>query len=314
MSAHARSAPRPAASAGIDRVTGGQQYVADIHLPDVLHAKLVTLDCARARIISIDTSAAERVPGVRLVMTAADLPQPVPRFGPQFEDRPVLAVGETKYHGEPVAAVAADTKDAAEEAARLVRVEYEELPAVFTIAGGARPGRAARPGPGPPPGRPPRRHERPPRAPLRLGRRRRRRRVGRPRRREHLHVPDGDPLRHRAARVHGRPRRGRHRRLEHASSTRTGCRRSLAKILGLPLSKVRVFAPDPGGGFGGKQHAKLRAARRLHGPPGRPAGAPGPDPRGDVPGGPPERRPRSASGPGSARTARSSSRTSRPTT
>ncbi len=67
-------------------------------------------------------------------MTAADLPQPVPRFGPQFEDRPVIAVGETKYHGEPVAIVAAETKDAAEEAAGLVRVEYEELPAVFTLA------------------------------------------------------------------------------------------------------------------------------------------------------------------------------------
>ena len=108
----------PARLGGLDRVTGGQQYVADIHVADVLHAKLVTLDCARARIISIDTSAALRVPGVRLVMTAADLPQPVPRFGPQFEDRPVLAVGETKYHGEPVAAVAADTKDAAEGADR----------------------------------------------------------------------------------------------------------------------------------------------------------------------------------------------------
>jgi CO/xanthine dehydrogenase Mo-binding subunit len=119
---------------GYDRVTGSQQYMADIRLQDVLQAKLVTLDCARARILSIDTSAAEQVPGVRLVMTAGDLPQPVPRFGPQFEDRPVLAVGETKYHGEPVAAVAAETKDAAEEASRLVRVEYEELPAVFTVA------------------------------------------------------------------------------------------------------------------------------------------------------------------------------------
>ncbi len=62
-------------------------------------------------------AAALAVPGVRLVMTAADLPQPMPRFGPQFRDRPVLAVGETHYHGEPVAAVAAETLDAAEEAA-----------------------------------------------------------------------------------------------------------------------------------------------------------------------------------------------------
>ena len=118
---------------GLGRVTGSQQYVADIKLADVLQVKLVTLDCARARIVSIDTSAAEAVPGVRLVMTAADLPQPVPRFGPHAEDRPVLAVGQVNYHGEPVAAVAAETKEAAEEAARLVKVEYEVLPAIFTV-------------------------------------------------------------------------------------------------------------------------------------------------------------------------------------
>jgi CO/xanthine dehydrogenase Mo-binding subunit len=98
---------------GEGRVTGSQEYLADIRMADALHVKLVTLDCARARIISIDKTAAEQVPGVRLVMTADDLPQPVPRYGPQFQDRPALAVGETKYHGEPVAAVAAETKDAA---------------------------------------------------------------------------------------------------------------------------------------------------------------------------------------------------------
>jgi CO/xanthine dehydrogenase Mo-binding subunit len=125
---------------GRDRVTGLQRYVADLHLPDELHAKLVTVPVARARIVAIDSAAAERVPGVHLVMTAADLPQPVPRFGPQFRDRPVIAVGETKYHGDPVAAVAADTKDAAEEAAGLVRVEYEELPAVVTVAAALDPG------------------------------------------------------------------------------------------------------------------------------------------------------------------------------
>src|SRR5512143_1038884 len=124
----------PARVGGLDRVTGAQQYVADIRLPDMLQVKLVTLDCARARIVSIDTTEAAAVPGVRLVMTAADLPQPVPRFGPQFVDRPVLATGETKYHGEPVAAVAADTLDVAEAAARLVHVTFEELSAVFTVA------------------------------------------------------------------------------------------------------------------------------------------------------------------------------------
>ena len=125
---------------GIGRVSGSLEYVADIKLADVLHVKLVKLDCGHARIISIDTSEAEKVPGVVLVMTAADLPQPVPRFGPDHQDRPVLAVGETKYHGEPVAAVAAETKEAAESAAELVRVEYEVLPGVYSVADAIAPG------------------------------------------------------------------------------------------------------------------------------------------------------------------------------
>src|SRR4249920_2304486 len=115
---------------GRDRVTGAQRYVADIHLDHVLHVKLVHLKVARARINRIDTKAAERVEGVRYIMTAADLPQPVPRYGPAFADRPVLAVGETKFFGEPVAA---ETEDAAEEAARLVQVDAEELPAVLSV-------------------------------------------------------------------------------------------------------------------------------------------------------------------------------------
>ena len=73
----------------------------------VLHAKFVTVDCARARIDAVDASAALAMPGVHLVMTADDLPQPVPRFGPQNVDRPVLASGETKFHGDPVAIVVA---------------------------------------------------------------------------------------------------------------------------------------------------------------------------------------------------------------
>jgi len=112
----------PARVGGRARVTGGQRYVADLQLDDVLHVKLVTLPCARGRIGRIDASAALALPGVRLVMTAADLPSPMPRFGPQLRDRPVIAVGETKYHGDPVAAVAAETHDLAEQAAALVRV------------------------------------------------------------------------------------------------------------------------------------------------------------------------------------------------
>src|SRR6478752_4103213 len=119
---------------GRDRVTGRQAYVADLRLEDVLHVKLVAVDAARARIRGIDASSALALPGVRLVMTPDDLPSPMPRFGPQLRDRPVLATGETKYHGDPVAAVAAETRELAEEAAALVRVEFEALPAVSTIA------------------------------------------------------------------------------------------------------------------------------------------------------------------------------------
>ncbi len=197
----------PARVGGIGRVTGEQAYVADLDLDDVLHVKLVTLDVARARIGAIDTTAAMAVPGVRLVMTAADLPQPMPRFGPQRRDRPVLAVGEVKYHGEPVAAVAAETRDAAEEAAALVRVACEELPANHTLAASLADGAPLVQDPLDPAGRPSREDQRPQRASLRLGRPRGRNARGRCRHRWHLDLPDGHAVRHRAARVHGRARR-----------------------------------------------------------------------------------------------------------
>jgi CO/xanthine dehydrogenase Mo-binding subunit len=238
---------------GFGRVTGLQEYVADIRVPDVLEAKLVTLDCARARIISIDTSAAEKVTGVRLVMTAADLPQPMPRFGPQLEDRPVLAVGETKYHGEPVAIVAAETKDAAEEAARLVRVEFDELPAVFTVAAALDPKA--------PLVQDPSLRPKDPLASTNVLR-------------EH-HVGWGDVdaahadciventysfpmVTHFAIEPHAFMAAPEGDGIAIWSSIQhpNWLQKIMAKLLKLPLAKVRIYAPDPGGGFGGKQHTK----------------------------------------------------------
>lgn len=118
---------------GLARVTGAQRYAADLKLEDALHVKLLHLPVGHARIDAIDTSEASAVDGVRHVLTAADLPQPVPRFGPSFHDRPVLADREVEYFGEPVAAVAAETEDAAAEAVRCIRVEYEELPGVYSL-------------------------------------------------------------------------------------------------------------------------------------------------------------------------------------
>ncbi len=119
---------------GEGRVMGTQPYIADITLPGMLHTKLVHLDCAHARIVSIDTSKALAVPGVLGILTADDIPSSVPRFGPVYRDRPLLAVNTTQYHGEPVAIVAAETEYAAAQGASLVKVDYEELPAIFTIA------------------------------------------------------------------------------------------------------------------------------------------------------------------------------------
>jgi CO/xanthine dehydrogenase Mo-binding subunit len=240
---------------GLDRVTGRQAYVADIPLDDVLHVKVVTLPVARARIGAIDTRAACDVPGVRMVFTAADLPDPIPRFGPQRRDRPVIASGETKYHGDPVAAVAAETLDAAEEAAALVAVEFDELPAVHTLA--------ATLAPGAPLVQDPALRPDDPHAATNVLH-------------EHRHTwgdvdaatataevvvegtyefpmvtqfaiephafmaaPDGDGIAVWSA-------------IQHPN----WLQRVIAELLQMPLAKVRIHAPDPGGAFGGKQHAK----------------------------------------------------------
>ena len=95
----------PTRVGGVERVTGAQRYAADIRLDNVLHVKLVSLPCARAALRGVERSRAASIPGVRAILTAQDLPQPVPRYGPVFADRPVLATGETKFFGEAVAAV-----------------------------------------------------------------------------------------------------------------------------------------------------------------------------------------------------------------
>ena len=118
---------------GYERVTGAQRYGADLRFENVLHLKLVHLNCGHARIHAIDTTEALKVEGVHGVVTPADLPQPIPRFGPAINDWPLLAVNETKFFGEPVAVVAAESKDAAEAGARAVNVDFDELPCVLTI-------------------------------------------------------------------------------------------------------------------------------------------------------------------------------------
>jgi CO/xanthine dehydrogenase Mo-binding subunit len=123
-----------------ERVSGALKYAADLKFANTLHVKLVRLDVGHARIRSIDTAEACDLEGVHFVLTDKDLPVPMPRYGPFFSDQPIIATGEVKFYGDPVAAVVAETEDLAEKAARLVKVDYEELPGVYTLEQALMPG------------------------------------------------------------------------------------------------------------------------------------------------------------------------------
>lgn len=111
------------------KVTGQVQFISDLRVPGMLWGQVVRSPYPHARIKSIDTAKAMRVPGVRTILTAADFPH-IP-CGPFVPDWEVLAREKVTFVGQEVAAVAAISPEAAIEAASLVDVVYEELPAVF---------------------------------------------------------------------------------------------------------------------------------------------------------------------------------------
>ena len=127
---------RPIRHDGVDKVTGRAQYGADIDLPGLLHGKVLRSPHAHARIKSIDASAALAVPGVKAVITSADLPElpsgVVPMgelpMNPRYLSMNVLARGKVLYDGHAVAAIVATNPHIAEEAAKLIKVDYEVLP------------------------------------------------------------------------------------------------------------------------------------------------------------------------------------------
>jgi len=129
------SIPRPD---GPEKVTGQVQYVADLKPRGLLHAKLLRSPHAHARIVSIDTSRARALPGVRAVITAADIPQ-LKRKAPT-RAHAVLAIDRVVFVGQPVAAVAADELAIAEEALDLIDVRYEVLPAAVDPLQSMKPG------------------------------------------------------------------------------------------------------------------------------------------------------------------------------
>jgi CO/xanthine dehydrogenase Mo-binding subunit/aerobic-type carbon monoxide dehydrogenase small subunit (CoxS/CutS family) len=252
-------------SGGVERVDGSQPFLADLDIAGMAHLKLVTLDVGHARIKAIDTRRARAVPGVLDVITAADLPQPVPRFGPAYRDRPVIAVDETRYHGEPVAAVVAESKDIAAYAASIVDVVHEPLPAVTSID-------AALASDAPLVQPPELRPDDP---------------LARSNVLKDLHFGWGDVdaaqadlvventytfpmVTHFAIEPHGFIVDAAEDRLKIWSPVQHPflLQKIMAQLFDLPLSAVQVIAPDPGGGFGGKQMPKFEplvayASRRI---------------------------------------------------
>ena len=256
-----RSQPRRDAR---EKLRGEAQFVGDLLVPRMLHGKVLRSPIAHGRIASIDTSAAERLPGVVCVLTGADLHDIDPYYGHSIKDRPIVAIDKVRFHGEQVAAVAAETAAAAAAAVELIDVEYEELPVVADVAGAVadgaplvtRPrveaGALPRPGRAPAAGRQrllplpdrPRRA----RGGLRARGHRRRRRVHVPVR---LPVRDGD--------AHGR-RPGRGRR-DHALGDVPApvprARRDRGPVRQCRSRTCGSSVPYLGGGFGSKSYTKM---------------------------------------------------------
>lgn len=116
---------------GVAKVSGKAVYSSDFSLPHMLHGRILFSDRPHARILSVDCSRALSLPGVKAVITAADAP--VVRTGIYIRDKLIFAREKVRFIGEPVAAVAAATERIAAEALELIRVEYEDLPAVTGV-------------------------------------------------------------------------------------------------------------------------------------------------------------------------------------
>jgi CO/xanthine dehydrogenase Mo-binding subunit len=116
----------PARMGGVERVVGKGVYGIDLMLKDQLHGAILRSQYAHAKIVSIDTSEAKKIPGVHAVVTAADAPNV--RYGRSYMDRHILARDKVRFMGDPVAAVAAESLAIAKQALKKIKVVYEPLP------------------------------------------------------------------------------------------------------------------------------------------------------------------------------------------
>ena len=115
----------------LEKVTGATIFGYDLRFPGMLFGKVLRSPYAHAKILGIDTTRAVRLPGVKAVTTGKDFPTLFGTLAIGIVDQPIFAIDKVRYRGDVVAAVAAVDEDTAEEALDLIKVEYEELPAVF---------------------------------------------------------------------------------------------------------------------------------------------------------------------------------------
>lgn len=123
-----KSVPRIDAHA---KVTGQAFYTGDLKFPNMLFGKILTSPYAHARILRIDTSDAERLPGVKAVITHKDVPSKKYGVSPARRDENIFCIDKVRHVGDKVAAVAAIDEEIVYQALKLIRVDYEVLPAVF---------------------------------------------------------------------------------------------------------------------------------------------------------------------------------------
>jgi len=125
---------------GVVKATGQAIYTTDLEFPGMLHGKVLRSPYPHAKLLRIDASKAEQLPGVATVLTRDTLDGMNPYFGAAYKDQTVVALDKVRYEGDPVAAVAAETEAMAAEALNLIEVEYEELPAVISVRDAIAPG------------------------------------------------------------------------------------------------------------------------------------------------------------------------------
>ena len=124
---------RPVRHDGLEKINGKARFAADITKPRMVHGYVLRSPHAHAKILSIDTSEAETMPGVKAVITASDFPSPSDDEGFPHRSSNLIARKKVRYEGQAVAAVAAVTRRQAKEAVSKILVEYEELPHVTTV-------------------------------------------------------------------------------------------------------------------------------------------------------------------------------------